>query len=698
VRPSNFETMKAVVKIGSSEFINREIAWLSFNERVLQEAEDDSVPLIERMRFLGIFSSNLDEFFKVRVASLRRAISVKDRNIDPMDFDPKGTLLQIQDAVLLLQNRFELAFTAVKNSLAKEGINFVDERSIDANQKKFVEHYFEHVVRPHLIPLMLTNRSAFPQLNDGSIYLAIVLGYKNKKDPDQYALIEMPESLPRFVQLPGSAQKKYVIFMDDIIRYRIRRIFQVFDFDKASCYSIKFTRDAELDIDDDVSRGVLEKMTRGLSQRKKGHYVRFTYDSAMHTDLLQFILKKIKMKDQGNIIPGGRYHNRKDLLKFPHFERADLCYLPHEPLVHPSFRGANSYFERVLENDILLFFPYHSFSSVVDILREAAIDPKVRTIRVNLYRVAHHSQVVNALINAAKNGKRVIIIIELQARFDEENNIRVTRQLQDAGIRVIAGVQGLKVHSKLIYISRKVGIQTQRLVHIGTGNFNEQTAKIYGDISLLTCKDEICNEVKKVFEFFESNYQRSSFKHLLVSPFNARRRLVDHINDEIENAAKGLPASITIKLNNLVDTALIRKLYDASQAGVHIKLIIRGISSLVPGVEGLSDNIEVISIVGRFLEHARVITFHNNGDELIYLSSADWMTRNLDHRVEVSVPIYDEACKKQIKDYLNLQWTRISKNRCVDKLLKNEYVSIGKGLKPSNAQMEMEQYLKNRGK
>jgi polyphosphate kinase len=690
--------MKAVVKVGNSEFVNRELAWLSFNERVMQEAEDITVPLVERMRFLGIFSSNLDEFFKVRVASLRRAISVKGRSIDPMDFDPKTTLDQIQEAVLTLQRRFEKTFLEVKNELATQGIHFVNEDQLDTTQKKFVEHYFESDLRPHLVPLMLSQRAPFPQLNDSRIYLAIVLGYKDKRESDQYALIELPESLPRFVQLPGTGVKKFVMFLDDVIRYRIRRIFHVFDFDKSACYSIKFTRDAELDIDDDVSRGVLEKMTRGLSQRKRGHYVRFNYDQEMPADLLNFIVKKIRMKEQGNIIPGGRYHNKKDLLKFPDFGRKDLCYTDFEPTVHPALVGQQSYFKAIQKRDVLLFFPFHSFGSVIDVLREAAIDPKVRTIRVNIYRVAHNSHIVNALINAAKNGKRVIIIIELQARFDEENNIRVTRQLQDAGIRVIAGVQGLKVHSKLILISRREGTRTQRLVHIGTGNFNEQTAKMYGDISLLTCREEICNEVKKIFEFFESNYQRSSFRQLLVSPFNARRRIMDHINDEMDNAAKGLPAAITIKINNLVDTGMIRKLYEASQEGVKIKLIIRGISSLVPGVKGLSENIEVVSMIGRFLEHARVMSFYNNGEPLVFIGSADWMTRNLDHRVEVAVPILDETCKAEILHYLDLQWTRIAKNRVVDKMLKNEYMKMGKGLKNIDAQVAMQQYLKTKTK
>lgn len=688
--------MKAVVKKGSSEFVNRELAWLSFNERVMQEAEDSTVPLIERMRFLGIFSSNLDEFFKVRVASLRRAISLKSRNIDPMDFDPKMTLDQIQEAVLKLQRRFEKTFLEVKKLLVKEGVHFVNEDQLDTAQKLFVEDYFETHVRPHLVPLMLSHKAPFPQLNDSRIYLAIVLGYKERPEANQFALIELPEVLPRFVQLPGKTGRRCVMFLDDVIRYRIRRIFHVFEFDRSECFTIKFTRDAELDIDDDVSRGVLEKMARGLNQRKRGLYVRFNYDSSMPPNLLNFILKKIKMKDQGNIIPGGRYHNKKDLLKFPDFGRLDLCYPAFQSSIHPDLRGQQSYFKAIQKKDVLLFFPFHSFSSVIDILREAAIDPKVRTIRVNLYRVANNSHVVNALINAAKNGKRVIIIIELQARFDEENNIRVTRQLQEAGVRVIPGVQGLKVHSKLILISRREGNLTQRLVHIGTGNFNEQTAKLYGDISLLTCKEEICNEVKKIFDFFDSNYQRSSFRHLLVSPFNARRRFMDMINDEMDNAAKGLPAGITIKINNLVDTSMIRKLYEASQHGVKVKLIVRGISSLVPGVKGLSENVEVISIVGRFLEHARVMAFHNNGQPLVFIGSADWMTRNLDHRVEVAVPILDESCKAEILRYLDIQWSHIAKSRVVDKMLKNEYVKPGKGFKNLDAQLAFQVVLKSK--
>ncbi|MEN9638470.1 MAG: hypothetical protein RLZZ262_338, partial [Bacteroidota bacterium] len=672
--------MKPALKKGIPEFVNRELAWLSFNERVMQEAEDVSVPLIERMRFLGIFSSNLDEFFKVRVATLRRAIGVKGRDFDPLNFDPKISLNQIHDKVLQLQQRFDRTFVDIKKQLTREGIHFVNEDQLDNAQKLFVDEYFETHVRPHLVPIMLHGRGQFPSLNDSRIYLAIVLGYKDRSEANQFALIELPEVLPRFVQLPGRSGRKCVIFLDDIIRYRIRRIFHIFEFDRSECYSIKFTRDAELDIDDDVSRGVLEKMTRGLSQRKKGLYVRFNYDQSMPDNLLNFILKRIKMKDQGNIIPGGRYHNKRDLTKFPDFGRMDLCFPSFRSTIHTQLQGQRSYFEAIQAKDVLLFYPYHSFSSVIDILREAAIDPKVRTSRVNLYRVANNSHVVNALINAAKNGKRVIIIIELQARFDEENNIRVTRQLQEAGVRVIPGVQGLKVHSKLILISRRDGNETQRLVHIGTGNFNEQTAKLYGDISLLTCREEICNEVKKIFDFFDSNYQRSSFRHLLVSPFNARRRLMDLISDEMENASRGLPAGITIKINNLVDTGMIRKLYEASEAGVKVRLIIRGISSLLPKVKGLSDNIEVISIVGRFLEHARVMAFHNNGNPLVYIGSADWMTRNLDHRVEVAVPILDENCKAEILNYLEIQWTHIAKSRVVDKMLKNEYVKAGKGL------------------
>lgn len=677
------------------EFINREVSWLSFNERVLQEASDKSVPLIERMRFLGIFSNNLDEFFKVRVATLKRATGLTKKPIDPMDFDPAETLTEITAIVKAHQEKFDSVFKELTEEFKKERIFFVDETQLDPEQKKFVEDYFESEVRPNLIPLMLNNKLVFPQLSDNSIYLAIEAGYKTRQSTNSFALIEVPPGLPRFIELPKAGNKRFVMFIDDVIRYRLRKVLGIFNFDYARAYAIKITRDAELDIDDDLSKGLVEKMSRSLTQRKRGQYVRINYDEKMPSSLLDFILKKIKIKDRENVIPGGRYHNKRDLMKFPDFGRKDLCFEPLQPITHPALSGKVSILDEMASGDILLHFPYHSFSYIIDLLREAAIDPHVRTIRITLYRVAKDSQIINALVNAAKNGKRVIAVVELQARFDEENNIRVTRILQEAGVRVIPGVHGLKVHSKLIQISRKEGARTARYVHIGTGNFNERTSTIYTDVSLLTSNKHIGAEVRKVFEFFESNFQRNVYRHLVVSPFGTRRKFVDLINQEIENAEAGKQAWIIIKMNNLVDAQLIRKLYDASECGVKIKLIIRGICSLIPGIRGKSSNIEVISVVGRFLEHSRVFAFANAGKPLLFLSSADWMMRNLDHRIEITTPVYDEKLKAELLDLLHIQLDPKAKVRVVEKSLKNQYRKTQDGAPTFDTQMAAYEYFKS---
>lgn len=680
-----------------SEFINREISWLSFNERVLQEAQDKEVPLIARMRYLGIFSNNLDEFFKVRVATLRRAIAFSNRAVDPMDFNPSETITEILEGVFKLQEKFDKTFKQLSVELAKERIHFIDETKLMPDQKKYIEEYFENQVRPYLVPIMLHSKSIFPSLDDNSFYLAIELGHKaDKAAHGAYALMEVPSNLPRFVEIPSKDNKHFVMFIDDIIRYRLRKVFGIFNYDSAKAYTLKITRDAELDLDDDLSKGVVEKMSRSLNQRKKGQYVRLNYDKEIPKHFLDFILKKLKLKNNENAIPGGRYHNKKDLMSFPDFGRKDLCFIPLAPIPHPDFKNVKSILEVVKTKDVLLQYPYHSFTNLLDFLREAAIDPHVRTIRISIYRVAKQSQIINALVNAARNGKRVIAVVELAARFDEANNIEITRRLQEAGARVIPGVQGLKVHSKLIQISKKEGARTVRYSHIGTGNFHEKTAHIYSDTSLLTANREIGREVRKIFEFFESNYTRHIFRHLVVSPFNTRRKFMDLISNEIENASKKKEAWITLKMNNLVDSGMIKKLYEASRAGVKIKLIIRGICSLIPGVKGLSENIECISVVGRFLEHTRILVFCNNKKPLYYISSADWMTRNIDHRIEVATPIYDLQLQTEIQEYLAVQLRKDAKVRIVDKSLKNEYLKLDKGLKAINVQEEYYTVLKKK--
>ena len=638
-----------------SEFINREISWLAFNERVLNEAGNPNIPVIERMRFLGIFSNNLDEFFRVRVATLRRAMGISKKPIDPMDFDPEETLQEIQEIINAQQEKFDYLFHLVTEQLTKSGVSLLNEKQILKEHIPFLKDYYEEQIKPYLIPVILNHRIPFPQLNDSSIYLICELNRKGVSHGSTHALIEISPKLPRFIELPEFGNKRFVIFVDDLIRYFLKDLFSSLEFSKAEAWAIKTTRDAELDIDDDLSKGLVEKMTRSVTQRKKGEYIRLNYDNSIPHHVLDLVLKRAKIKTIENISPGGRYHNKKDLMAFPSVGRKDLCWPNRTAVMHDAFSSAINLFAAIRSKDILLHFPYHSFQHTIDFLRQAAIDPEVKTIRITLYRVSKNSQVVNALINAAKNGKRVTALVELQARFDEEHNIKITRQLTEAGVRVIPGVQGLKVHCKLILVSRRESGKTVRYVYAGTGNFSERTAKVYTDHALLTAHKEVGDEVRKLFEFFESNYIRSLHRHLIVSPFNTRRRLLDLINAEIELAEKGHDAFITLKLNNLVDTSMIRKLYEASQAGVKVNLIIRGICSLIPNLEGKSENIRVVNIIGRYLEHSRILVFGNGGNPLYFISSADWMVRNIEHRIETTIPIYDTTIQQELQKTLDIQ-------------------------------------------
>jgi len=679
-------------------FVNREISWLSFNERLLQEAADKNVPLVERIRFLGIFSNNLDEFFRVRVASLRRIQLLGKRALPSVQEDPTQQLLEIHQVVVDQQKRHDDLFILLEKELKKKGIQFVDETTVNADQSKFAKAYFKDKVRPLLVPIIIQGRIPFPDLSDNAIYLAIKLWKETDKKDITYALIEVPSSVPRFMVLPEIKGVKSVMFIDDVIRLKLKRIFSIFSFDKIEAYTIKITRDAELDIDDDVSQSLIEKMSKSVDKRKSGQYVRFLYDAEMPGDLLDFLLKRLKLdsKEKDNIIPGSRYHNKKDLMKFPDFGDSSLCFEALPPLSHPELTNQRSLIDAIRKKDILLHYPYQRFAHVVDLLREAAIDPHVKTIRINLYRVAEESQVCNALINAVKNGKKVIAVVELLARFDEENNMDWSTILHEEGVKVIYGVPGLKVHSKLILISRKEDMKVRRYAHIGTGNFHEKTALIYSDTSLLTADKNIGNEVKKVFQFFENNYERAVFRHLIVSPFSTRRRFLKLIDQEIKLVQKGKEAWIILKLNNLVDQGMIKKLYDASQAGVKIKLLIRGVCSLIPGVKGLSENIEVTSIVARFLEHSRLFIFSNNNDPKFFLSSSDWMTRNLDFRIEVSAPIYDKDLQAELMDFINIQLSDNQKARLVDSKLSNKYVKPKKGAEKINSQLELYKYFKNK--
>jgi polyphosphate kinase len=689
----NFNLLESAF-MKNNEFINRELSWLSFNERVLQEAQDEGNPLVERVRFLGIFSNNLDEFFRVRVASLKRLAGLGRQNYSTLDFSPTATLAAIRKKVVELQATYAATFENLEAKLAEERVFFRDHTQLTPEQILFVEDYYRNHVRANLVPIMLNPGHPFPELEDQSVYLAIELKVGRKStDRMKYALIEVPPHMERFLVLPKEGDDNFVMFLDDVIRLKLRRLFSLFNPTEFNAYAIKITRDAELDIDDDLTRSLVDKMKQGIDLRKKGNYVRFLYDKRMPQDMIDFLMKKMKIKDRENMIPGSAYHNKKDLMSFPDFGRADLRFKPLPPQPHRLLRNKISLLDEIKKKDILLHYPYQMFNYVVDILREAAIDPHVTRVQINLYRVAKNSHVVNALINAARNGKNVEVIIEIQARFDEKNNIKVASMLQEAGARVIFGVPGLKVHSKLMLITREEKDVERMYAHIGTGNFHERTARIYSDVALLTADQRITSEVGRLFEFFENNYQRVTYRHLIVSPYSTRRKYTELINREIRNAEAGKKAFIILKLNNLVDPGMIRKLYDASNAGVKINLIIRGVCCLIPGVKGMSENISAISLVGRFLEHSRIFVFGNGGKPEYFLSSADWMSRNLDHRVEVSVPILDADLKKELDDYLSFQFKGNVKSRIIDKSQRNQYVTKDRAKKRFNSQEEVYNYF-----
>jgi polyphosphate kinase len=608
--------------------------------------------------------------------------------------DPRKVLRQLHKTVIAQQAEFDRIYGKLIAELKREGVCFVDENQLTLSQANSVREYFHNVVRAKLFPIMFDPESSIPDLKDRSIYLAVCLFSRRRRKKSQYALIEIPSDiLPRFHVLSRNDDRQYIIMLDDIIRLNLPEIFAAFDYTAFKAYTIKLTRDAELDIDDDISESYIQKIDKSIKQRKQGRPVRLVYDSSMPRELLRLLIKKLRLGKNDPIIPGSRYHNFKDFMKFAAAGRNHLRYPPFVPIPNPDIIGHKSMFAAIRKRDIFLSFPYHSFGHIIDLLREASIDPDVISIKISLYRLASNSAVANALINAVKNGKSVTVVVELQARFDEQANIYWANQLKEAGARVIFGVPGLKMHAKICLISRRVKKTTSYFAAIGTGNFNEETAGLYSDHFLLTADPRVTNELVKVFEFLENAYKTSTYKYLLVSPLNMRKRLNRMIHTEIRNARSGKKAYIWLKLNHLTDPAMIRELYKASQDGVEIKLIIRGMFSLIPGVKGLSENIQAIGILDRWLEHSRMAIFANGGNELCYILSADWMPRNLDRRVEIGCPILDKSIKAELKTFFKLQWQDNTKARILNDRLDNQFRRRN-GLRPKNAQSDVYAYLK----
>ena len=677
----------------NKKYIPKEISWLSFNERVLQEADNKEVPLLERFKFLGIYSNNLDEYFRVRVAGLKRLSTLTAKSKVILGYNPKATLKTIHEIVISHNEKFEKIYAGLLHELAKHNTHIIDEKQLNQEQAEFVRAYFHKEVRTRLMPFLLEKDSSMPNLTDDAIYLAI---YLSKKDTQKrrYALLEIPSNvLPRFVVLPEKEDNKYIMFLDDIIRFGLKEIFFIFDFDEISAYTIKLTKDAELEIADDISESYIDKISKSLQLRKRGTPVRFIYDRTIPPDLLKIITKKLNFGPADVIIPSNRYHNFKDFMKFPNPGRKKLFNEPFIPIPHRDIQSGKSILSAIKKKDIMFFFPYHPFDHFIDLLREASIDPYVTSIQITLYRLARNSSVINALLNAVRNGKSVTTVVELQARFDEEANILWGNKLREEGVKVIYGVPGLKVHSKLCLITRTKNDITQRYATVGTGNFNEDTARTYTDLLLLTTDKKITNEVFKAFNFFSVNYKKDNFYHLVLSPFFLRNKINLLIENELKNAKAGKKAYIYLKLNNLTDKEIIDNLYEASQAGVRIKLIVRGMLSLIPGVKNLSEKIDAIGIVDRMLEHSRFFIFCDGGNEQTYISSADLMTRNLDHRIEVTCPIFDKNIKCEIRKVFDIQWDDNVKARIFDTTQSNAFVKPGKNA-PNQSQIEVYNWLK----
>lgn len=678
------------------KYIDREKSWLNFNERVLQEAADDSVPLLDRLRFLGIFSNNLDEFFRVRFAAVRR-LSLSGISGEKVlgGISAERLLKEITKNVIQQQSESLRILSKIEAKLRAENIFIIDENNISKRQEIFLKDFFVQKLSPELVTIILNDLAEFPVLKDTVGYLAIKMVMK-KKSEVRYAMIEIPNTINRFVVLPSEDDKQYVILIDDVIRHYLGTIFNIFDYESVSAHMIKITRDAQLEIDSDLSKSMFEKISSSVKDRRIGEPVRFIYDELIETDTLNFFRDKMHIVSTDSIIPGGKYHNRRDYMKFPNLGRFDLLYKTNDPLPIPELNMEGSILQKISKKDYLLNAPFQSFSYVTKFLREAALDPDVTTIKITLYRLAKNSQIVSSLINAAKNGKKVTVQIELQARFDEASNIFYSEQMQTEGIELIFGIKGLKVHCKVCVIERIENSKLRRYGFISTGNFNEQTAKVYTDVTLFTSHQRILKDISKVFEFFDINYRLYRYKHLIVSPHYTRSRFNKLIENETTNALEGKEAYIKLKMNSLYDFEIINKLYDASNAGVKIQLEIRGICSLIPGVPGMSENIEAISIVDNYLEHSRIYIFGNAGNAQVFISSADMMTRNLDGRVEVTCPIYDSEIKQELIDNFDLGWKGNVKVRYHSEKLDNIYKLRKENEPIFRAQLEIYKYYQRK--
>jgi polyphosphate kinase len=679
---------------GKRKTIARDVSWLSFNARVLQEAADPAVPLKERIRFLGIFSNNMDEFFRVRVATLKRMIQFGHKGNMHLEQDPQLILDEIQMIVLRQQSEFARIWEDVSILLNEQKIFLKTEKELTPQQQDFVRNYYDEEVSSNIIPLMIENIPEFPNLRDKSIYLAVVMWKKESALNRKYALIEVPSRvLGRFLLLPSPPDESHIMLLEDIIRFNLPDIFSFFGYDRYQSHIFKVTRDAEIDIDNDISTSIIQRIEKGLRNRRKGKPVRFVYDREMDPGLLEYLIRRLHLTKRDNLIPGGRIHNFRHFMDFPEqvFKEKKSR---KKPFDHPELLDSRIS-EAVMKKDVMLHLPYHSFTPVIDLLREAAFDPDVTTIKITCYRLATQSRIINSLINAARNGKHVVVMLELRARFEEEANLEWKIRLEDEGVRVLVEIPGMKVHSKICIIRKKVKDKHIHYGFVSTGNLNEKTAKVYADHCLLTSNEKIMADINRIFNFLEdprngSHYLRNC-DTIIPSPHLVRKELFKLIDEEKKQALKNKPSGMILKMNSLSDEQMIQKLYEAARAGVPIMLIVRGICCMLTENKKFRKPVKAISIVDEYLEHARVWVFHNKGKEKVYISSADWMLRNLEHRVEATCPVWDEDIKKELKDILNIQLHDNVKARLLNNELNNVYVQKTK--KKVRSQVETYNYL-----
>ncbi len=681
--------------------IPRDISWLSFNGRVLQEANDPMVPLIQRIHFLGIFSNNMDEFFRVRVAALRRMVELKGKKVNfHLEINPQKILDEIQQVVLHQQNEFDRIWNSIQKDMAKDNVFLVDDEHLTEKQQEFVRQYFEKEVESNVIPLLIENIPTFPYLREKSLYLGVVMSKSDSAYSQKFAVVEVPSrTVGRFKELPTDDPNIHqIILLEDVIKFNLPHIFSYFGFNRFDAHVFKVTKDAEFDIDNDISTSLVQKIEKGLKNRRKGKTVRFVYDKAMNPILLEYLLNRLNVSRKDSIIPGGTIHNFRHFMDFPDvFPPSDKSIIQ-SSFVHPKFKDKLRVTDVILKDDVLLSFPYHSFVSVIDLLREAAMDPTVESIKITAYRLASNSKIVNALINAIRNGKQVTVMLELRARFDEEANLEWKQVLEEEGVRVLLGVPNMKVHGKMCIIKKRIQNKTIQYGFVSTGNLNEKTARFYCDECLMTANRNVMADINRIFKYLEdprviNQKYLAACKTLLVCPTNMRDVFISLIDREIRAAKTRKKAKIVVKVNSLSDTALINKLYEAAYAGVEIQLIVRGIFCAMSENKRFKIPMQAISIIDQYLEHARILIFHNGGNEKIYISSADWMVRNLDHRVEAAIPILKEKQKKEIKEIISIQLQDNVKARILDNKLSNKYVSHKAGEKSIRSQAEIYNFL-----